>query len=53
MYIQYLEEIVPLPSQNTVGVCNQITLVIVHYISSRPVTILNPYPANVENMVNF
>jgi hypothetical protein len=40
MYIQYLGEIVPPPSQNTVGVCNQITVVILHYISSRLITLL-------------
>jgi hypothetical protein len=31
---------VPLPSQNIVGVCNQITLLILYYISSRVVTLL-------------
>jgi len=40
MYIQQLGEIVPPPSQNTVRVCNQITLLILHYISSRLVTLL-------------
>jgi len=40
MYIQQLGEIVSPPSQNTVGVCNQITFVILHYISSRLVTLL-------------
>ena len=40
MYIQQLKEMFPPPSQNTVGVCNQITLVILYYISSRLVTLL-------------
>ena len=31
---------VPSDSQNTVWVCNQITLLILHYISSRLVTLL-------------
>ena len=30
---------VPSPSQNTVGVCNQIIILIFHYISSRLVTL--------------
>jgi hypothetical protein len=40
MYIHWLGEIVPPPSQNTLGVCNQITLLIVCYISYRLVTLL-------------
>jgi len=40
MYIQYLREMVPPSAQNTVGVCNWITLLILYYISSRLVTIL-------------
>ena len=40
MYIQQLTEMVPPHSQNTVGVCNQITLFILYYISSRLVTLL-------------
>ena len=40
MYIQYLGEIVPPPSQNTVGACDQITCLILYYISSRLVTLL-------------
>ena len=31
---------VPPPSKNTVGVCNQITLLILYYISSRKLTLL-------------
>jgi len=40
MYIEQLREMVPPPSQNTVGVSNQITLLIHNYISSRLVTLL-------------
>jgi len=39
LYIQQLRETVPPPSQNTVGICNQITLLILYYISSRLVTL--------------
>jgi len=35
MYIEKVTEMVPPLSQNTVGVCNQITLLILYYISSR------------------
>jgi hypothetical protein len=31
----------PLPSQSTVGVCNEITLLFLYYISSRLGTLLN------------
>jgi len=40
MYIQQLGEMVPPPRQNTVGVCNQINLLILYYISSILVTLL-------------
>jgi len=40
MYIQQLREMVPLPSHNTVGVCNQIIPLILYYISSTLVTFL-------------
>ena len=30
---------IPPPSQNTMGICNQITLLILYYISSRMVTL--------------
>ena len=40
MYIELLKEMVPPPSQNTVGVCNQITLLILYSIISMLVTIL-------------
>jgi len=38
MYIEQVREMVPPPTQNTVGVCNQITL---YYISFRLVSLLN------------
>jgi len=40
MYIQLLGEMVPSLNKNNVEVCNQITLVIPYYISSRLVTLL-------------
>ena len=39
-YIQQLREMVPPPSSNTVGVCNQITILVLHYIISRLLTLL-------------
>ena len=38
----------PSPSQNAVGVCKQITLVILYYISSRLVTLLKVTDAPVQ-----
>ena len=38
MYIEELREMVPPPSQNIVGVCNKITLLIPYYMSSKLVT---------------
>jgi hypothetical protein len=35
VYIQQLGEMIPPPSQNNVGVCNQVTLLILYYITSR------------------
>jgi hypothetical protein len=35
-----MREIVPPPSQNTAAVCNEITFLILYYISSRQITIL-------------
>ena len=40
MHIEQLREIVSPPSQNTVTICNQITLLIPYYISSTLVTLL-------------
>ena len=39
---------IPPPSQNTVGVCNQITLLILYYISSRVVTLLDVTDAPIQ-----
>src|SRR5215470_9196989 len=35
VYIEQLGEMIPPPSQTIVGVCNQVTLLILYYISSR------------------
>jgi len=40
MYIEQLREMVSPPSQYTVGVCNLITLPVLHYIRSSLVTLL-------------
>ena len=48
MYIQYLGETVSPPSQNTVGICNQITFAILHYISSRLETLLKVTDAPIQ-----
>ena len=48
MYIQYLREMVPPPSQNTVGAWNQITLLILYHISSRLVTLLKVIDAPIQ-----
>jgi len=52
MYIKQLREMVPPPSQNTVGVCNQIFLLIPYYISSRLVTFvkINDTPIQVSDI---
>jgi hypothetical protein len=39
---------VPLPSQNIVGVCNQTTILIFYYISSRLVNLLKVIDAPVQ-----
>ena len=39
---------VPPPSQSTVGVCNQITPLILYYISSRLVTLLKVIDAPIK-----
>jgi len=47
MYIQKLKEMTPPPIQNTVGVCNQVTLLILYYTveprSIVPATIVFPH----------
>ena len=55
MYILQLGEIVPPPSQNTVGVCNQITILILYYISSRLLTLLKAIdsPIKVPNIFDL
>ena len=40
MYIQDLREMVPPPSQNTAGICNQLKFLILYHISFRPLTLL-------------
>jgi hypothetical protein len=40
MFFEQLREMVPPPSQNTVGLCNQITLLVLYCISSRLVMLL-------------
>ena len=51
-YNEQLREIVPPTSQNNVGVCNQITLLILYYIRSRLTTLLkvNDAPAQVYDI---
>ena len=48
MYIEQLREMVPTPSQNTVGDCKQITLFILYYISSRLLTLLKITDAPIQ-----
>ena len=48
MNIQRLGEIVLPPSHNALGVCNQITLLIDYYISSRLVTLLEVTDAPIQ-----
>jgi hypothetical protein len=55
MYIQLLRDMVFPPSQNTVGVCNQITLQILYYNISRLVTLLKVigYPIRVSDIFDL
>ena len=48
MYIQQLGEIFPPPRQITVGVCNQITLLLLYCISSSLLTLLKVTDAIIE-----
>ena len=48
MYIQQLREMIPPSTQNAVGVCNQVTLLILYYISSRLVTLLEGTDALIQ-----
>jgi len=55
MYSGQLREIVPPLTQNTVGGCNQITLLIFYYISSRMVSLLKiiDVPVQVSYIYDF
>jgi len=48
MYIQQLGEIVPPPRHNTVGVCNQISFLVLYYNSSRLVPIIEVINAPIQ-----
>ena len=52
MYIKQLRERDSPSSQNTVGVCNQVTLLVLYYISSRLVTLLKITDALIQDTVN-
>jgi hypothetical protein len=49
MFIEQLRATVPPTTQNTVAVCNQITLLILHYTSSRLVTLLTVIGAPMQD----
>jgi len=53
MRIEQLREMDAPPSPNSVGVCNQITLIILYYISSRLVTLLEVNDAPVQVSDSF
>jgi len=48
MYIQQLGEIVLPPRHNTVGVCNQISFLVLYYNSSRLVPLLEVINAPIQ-----
>ena len=48
MYIQQLGEIVLPPCHNTVGVCNQISFLVLYYNSSRLVPLLKVINAPIQ-----
>jgi len=48
MHIQELIEMIPPPSQNNVGVCNQIIFLIIYYISFRLVNLLKVIDAPIK-----
>lgn len=48
MYIQQRREIFPLPSKNSVAVYNQVTPLIIYYISSRVVILLKVTGATIQ-----
>ena len=55
MYIQYVGEIFPSPRHNAVGVCNQVTFLILYYPSSRLIPIFHVIkaPLQVPDNVNL
>ena len=55
MHVEKLGEIFPLPSHNTVGVCHQVTFLILHYITSRLVPLLKVIdaPIQVSNVLDL
>ena len=53
MYIQYLREMIPPPSQNTVGVCNQNTLLTPYCIDCSLLTLLKVIDAPINSLVFF
>jgi hypothetical protein len=55
MYIQYLGEIVLLSPHNAVGVCNQVTFLILYYPSSRLIPLLDVIntPIQVPDIVDL
>ena len=48
MHVEELGEIIPPPSHNTVGVCHQVTFLILHYITSRLVPLLKVIDAPIQ-----
>jgi len=48
MHVKQLGEIVPTPGHNTVGVCHQVTFLILHYITSRLVPLLKVIDALIQ-----
>ena len=48
MHVEQLGEIVPPPRHNTVGVCNQVAFIILHYITSSLVPLLKVTDAPIQ-----
>ena len=55
MHVEQLGEIIPPPIHNTVGVCNQVTFLILTYITSRLVPLLKvtDAPIQVPNILDL
>jgi len=55
MHVESLGEIVPPPSHNTVGVCNQVVFLILYYITSRlvPLPKATDAPIQVPNVLDL